>query len=300
MTRIPLSRAFRRDLTGYAFMAPMLLGIVAFTLYPLVTTVGLSFTNAGRVADPQLVGAANYDYVLSDSTFWTAFNNTVYMGIGSILIGMPLSLIIATLIHNLPFAQGFFKALYFVPNVTSAVAAAIAFLYVFYPTPDGWVNGLIGMFGIEPQRWFADPALSRLSAILLGVWHGIGFDVLIWLAGLTAVPPELHEAAATDGAGVVRRFWHVTLPSLRPIIIFILVTSTIGAFKRFTDVFQIGGIDGAPAGTLSTLMLYVYRTGFGLFDFGRGSAASIVIFLMIMAVTALNLTLTRSRKGTDR
>lgn len=292
----PKSRALRRDLTGYAFMLPMLIGIAAFTVYPLIATVVTSFTNSGRTADAQFVGTENFEYVLTDNTFWAAFSNTIYMGIGVILIGMPLSLIIATLIYNLPFLQGLFKALFFVPNITSAVAAAIAFLYVFYPSDEGWVNGFIGVFGFDAQRWFSDPDLSRLSAVLLGVWHGIGFQILIWLAGLTSVPPELHEAAETDGAGPLRRFWHITIPSLRPIILFILVTSTIDAFKRFADVFQIGGIDGAPAGTLSTLMLYVYRTGFQLFDFGRGSAASIVIFLMIMAVTALNLMLMRNRK----
>ncbi|ACQ79772.1 binding-protein-dependent transport systems inner membrane component [Beutenbergia cavernae DSM 12333] len=284
----------RSDVIGYIFLTPMLVALAAFTLYPLVETARLSFTDSNGV-QASYVGLDNYTYIFSDDLFWSALSNTVYMGALTIVIGIPLSLVIATLINSLPATQSLFKAVYFAPNITSAIAAAIAFTYVFYPTEQGWVNALLGQLGLGPFGFFSDPGTARASVVLMSVWQGLGYTTLIWLAGLQGVPRELHEAAEVDGAGSLRRWWSVTLPMLRPITFFIIVVESINAFKRFADVYQIGGTDGQPGGVLTTIMLYIYRTGFNTFDFGKASAATVVLFLIILALTCVNFALFRRR-----
>lgn len=284
----------RTDIVGYVFLIPMMLSLSIFTLYPLVETFRLSFTNSNGIQD-EYIGTANYDYILGDWMFWDALWNTVYIGGLTVLIGVPLSLVIATLINSLPAMQSFFKAVYFAPNVTSAIAASIAFTYVFYPTEQGWINALLGQVGIGPLGFFSDPATARASVVLMAVWQGLGYTTLIWLAGLQGVPKELHEAAAIDGAGALRRWWSVTLPILRPITFFIIVVESINAFKRFAEVYQIGGTDGQPGGVLTTIMLYIYRTGFNTFDFGKASAATALLFLIILSLTCVNFVFFRKR-----
>lgn len=286
----------RTDIVGYIFLLPMLLSLAAFTLYPLAETFRLSFTNSNGV-QAEYIGAANYEYVINDGQFWSSLWNTIYIGGLTIVIGVPLSLIIATLINSLPAMQSFFKAIYFAPNITSAIAASIAFTYVFYPTDEGWVNTFLGQFGIGPLGFFSDPSTARLSVVLMAVWQGLGYTTLIWLAGLQGVPKELHEAASVDGAGALRRWWSITLPTLRPITFFIIVVESINSFKRFADVYQIGGTDGQPGGVLTTIMLYIYRTGFNTFDFGKASAATIMLFLIILALTCVNFAF--FRKGSS-
>lgn len=279
---------------AYLFLAPMLGALLVFSIYPLAETFRLSFTNSNGVTG-SYVGLDNYDYILRDQQFWSALSNTAYIGILTIIIGIPVSLIIATLINSLPATKSFFKAVYFAPNITSAVAAAIAFMYVFYPTEQGWVNVVLSWFGLGPFGFFADPETAKLGVVLMAVWHGLGYTTLIWLAGLQAIPRELHEAAAVDGAGPLRSWWHVTVPGLRPITFFIIVVESINSFKRFSDVYQIGGVDGQPGGSLTTIMIYIYRTGFNNFDFGKASAATVVMFAMVILLTLINFTIYRRR-----
>lgn len=284
----------RKDWLAYLFVSPMVLSLCMFTLYPLLESFRLSFYNTNGVTG-SFVGWYNYRYVLSDPIFRDAFYNTGYIGLLSIFIGLPVSLVFATLVNSLPVCQNQFKSIYFAPNVTSAVASAIVFMYLFYPTDHGWVNILLGWFGIGPFRWFADPSLSKLGIVIMGVWHSLGYTMLIWLAGLQAIPRVLYEAAEIDGAGRFRRWLNITLPGLRPIIFFVVVIQTIGAFKRFTDVYQIGGSDGQPGGSLTTLMVYIYRLGFNTFEFGKASAASFITFLVIILFTLINFRLFRER-----
>lgn len=275
------------DLTGWLMFLPTTASLVVFTIYPIIRAGWLSLTDSNGVGG-HFIGMRNYTEVLADPQFWQATINTVFMGIGSLVLAVPLSLIAATLINNQPRLQGVFKAVFFAPNVTSAIAASIAFLYVFYPSSGGWANALLGLAGIGPLRFFADPTLARPGVVIMSTWHGFGFLVLIWIAGLQNVPAELHEAAACDGAGRLQRWWHVTVPALRPVLFFVIVTQTIDSFKRFADVYQIGGADGQPSGVLSTLMVYIYRTGFNTFEFGKASAASFVVFAIIAVATAIN------------
>jgi ABC-type sugar transport system permease subunit len=293
--RTPLWRArLRNDLPGYIFMLPTLAALVAFTLYPLVDTAWLSLTNSNG-ATGSFIGLANYVTIFTDNDFWMALWNTVYMGVLTLVIGVPLSLVVATLINVVGRTSSVYKALYFSPNVTSAIATAITFSYLLYPTSDGWVNSALGLVGIHPVQWLSDPATARFAIVILSVWHGLGYTTLIWLAGLQTIPGEIYEAAMTDGATAFQRWRYITIPGLRPVTFFIIVVQTIAMFQQFAEVYQIGGSDGQPGGVLTTLMVYIYRVGFNAFDFGQASAATMALFAIIMLATLLNFALSRRR-----
>jgi len=280
------------QLTGYLFVLPLVAALLAFSYYPMLEALRLSFTNSNGVSGTY-VGLSNYKYVLSDPLFWSALYNTVYMGLLSVVFGVILSFIFATLVNSLPFGQAFFKAIYFAPNVTSIIATALVFLFLFYPTDHGLANVFLGWFGIGSLRWFADPRFARLGIVIMAIWHSIGYAMLIWLAGLQSVPRTLYEAADVDGAGKFQEWLYLTIPLLRPIFLFVVVVDTIGSFKRFADVYQIGGTDGQPGGALATLMIYIYRLAFNGFDFGTSTATAFIVFLIIAVCTLVNFRLFR-------
>lgn len=294
----PIKTVFSsKHVVGYLFLLPLLLGVAAFSLYPIGDAFRISLYHHNGVRGIW-TGLGNYEFIMQDASFWRALNNTVVMGLMGLGIGLPLSFVVASLINSitLPRAGVVFKAIYFVPNVTSSVAASIVFLLLFYPTEKGIVNTLLGGFGLEPLGWMADPQYAKISVILMSTWHGIGYSVLIWLAGLQAISRDLYEAAEVDGARKLQQWLYITIPGMKPVIFFMVVMETIGAFKRFSEVFVIGGPDGNPGGTLFTLMLYVYRYGFYTYDFGKAAAASYVIFMIILLVTLLNFRLFKTKE----
>lgn len=294
---VPAKRAWMsKHLIGYLFLTPLLIGIAVFSIYPIVESFRVSLYHHNGVRGIW-AGWSNYAFIMQDSSFWRALRNTVVLGVLGLGIGLPVSFIVASLINSirLPRLSVLLKALYFIPNVTSTIAASIVFLLLFYPTEKGIVNTALGWFGIAPLGWLADPGYAKISVILMDTWHGLGYSVLIWLAGLQAISRDLYEAAEVDGARKLQQWWYITIPGMKPVIFFMVVMGTINAFKRFSDVFVIGGPDGNPGGSLFTLMLYVYRYGFYTYEFGKASAAAYVIFIFIMLVTLLNFRAFRSK-----
>ncbi len=294
---MPLNRFALRlgeHLTGYLFLAPMVFALCAFTLYPLGEVVRLSFTNSNGVYG-SYVGFNNYKFLLHDPAFLQSIHNTIYMGGLSVVFAVALSLILASLINSLPAYQSLFKTVYFLPNVTSAIATAIGFVYLFYPTEGGWANTALGWFHLGPYRWFIDPNFAPLGMVVVWVWHSIGYLALIWLAGFQTIPRDIYEASEVDGASKLQAWWSITIPMLRPIVLFILIIQAIASFKRFADVFQIGGSDGQPGGALATLVVYVYRYGFADFSFGIASAALVVGVILALVTTAVIFTVLRER-----
>ncbi|TBL74034.1 sugar ABC transporter permease [Paenibacillus thalictri] len=270
-------------------MLPLIVGVLAFSLYPIGEAFRISLYHHNGVRGIW-TGLGNYDFILHDTSFWRALKNTVIMGLMSVGIGLPVSFIVASLINSLAFPRlsVLMKAVYFVPNVTSTIAASIVFLLLFYPTEKGIANTVMNLFGFAPLGWMADPHYAQISVILMDTWHGVGYSVLIWLAGLQSISRDLYEAAEVDGASKLKQWLYITIPGMKPVIFFMVVMGTIGAFKRFSEVFVIGGPDGNPGGSLFTLMLYVYRYGFYTYEFGKAAAASYIIFIIIFAVTLIN------------
>lgn len=283
-------RFTRRDVAGYLFSAPLVIGILAFALYPMVAALIMSFKPHGDILAKSWNGFKNYSYVLSDKAFWQSIYNTFYMGILSVIFGVAFSFILASLIYNTsPKWRNFFKAVYFLPNVVSAVASAILFTFLFYPSQEGILNYCLSWFGIHPIGWFSDPSTSRFSIVLMALWGMLGYNTIIFLAALTSVPRDLYEAAEVDGATWLQTWWYITIPYLRPIIMFMIIIGTINGMKRFTDVWLIGGTAGNPAGTLMTGVLYIYRNGFLANEMGFATAASYLLFIIILILTIIML-----------
>jgi multiple sugar transport system permease protein len=284
-----------RDLAGYLFTAPLLIGIMGFAIYPMVAALIMSFKKSASSSAGEWVGLSNYQYVASDKMFWESIYNTFYMGIIAVVLGISLSFILASLIHNVTGLRwrNFFKAVYFLPNVVSLVATSILFTFLFNPGSEGLLNYVIGLVGIEPVGWFTDPSYSRFSIVLMTLWGMLGYNTIIFIAALTSVPRDLYEAAEIDGANWFKKWLYITIPYLRPIIIFMVIIGTINAMKRFTDVWLIGGTAGNPAGSLMTAVLYIYRNAFLSSQMGIATAASYILFMFILTLTIILLVTNR-------
>ena len=267
-------RQLRGSLVWYAFIAPTFLLFGLFVVYPTIETFRLSFFR--EVATRQeFVGATHYLRLLTNQIFLNALLNTAALGIAFLVIAIPLALILASLLNHLRYAPKLFKAIYFLPQVTSTVA--------------GTLHGL----GVtELPLWLADPhpslTGSRAAVTLLAVWVALGYYMLIFLAGLQAIPAQLYDAAVVDGASPLRAWWYITIPSLRPTFVFLILTGTIDAMSRFSDTWMLGGPGGTPARSLQTIVMYIYQTAFESSDFNLASAAAVILFLIVLALTLIN------------
>jgi multiple sugar transport system permease protein len=255
------------------------------------------------------VGLANYAALLSDPEFGQSLLQTVYYALGTVPLEMALALAIAVPLSGRLAARGFYRLLYFLPNVTSTVAAGVVFAWIFTPQ-SGLANVVLRALGLPPQRWMLEsggvlalalghfgiplpawaggPSLALAAIGLFTIWHGLGFQVLLFLAGLTAIPRELHEAARTDGAGSWQVFRQVTLPQLRPTIVFVATVSVIFAFRAFNQFYVMTqGRPGNPLGSTSVASIFVFRTFYAKTQLGYASAAALVLFLVILALSLL-------------
>jgi len=296
-------RQIRKSLIWYAFVAPTFILFGLFVAYPTFETFRLSFFH--EVATRQeFVGALHYVRLISNQVFLASLLNTAFLGIIFLMIIIPLSLVMASLLNNLRVWPNFFKAIYFLPQITSTVAVALVFSYVFQPNW-GLVNGLLREVGVSPlPLWLAEPRYvltgSRAAATILAVWVALGYYMLIFQAGLQAVPAELYDAARVDGAGPFQTWWFITLPSLRPTFIFLYITGTIDAMSRFSDLWMLGGPAGTPARSLQTIVMYVYQTAFESNDFNLASAAAVILFIIVLLLTMLNFRSFLQREFTQR
>lgn len=283
----PVVTFINQNGTGYLLCAPLLLGIFIFVFYPMLQVILYSFEATNGISG-RFIGFANYKWILKDKLFWTALRNTAYMAVMGVTINIVVCFIIASLLNSLTLTKNFFKSLYFLPNVVSAVAVSMLFGFLLFPTGAGIVNSFLGLFGISPVGWLVSPRLAPLSMVLMGLWRSIGFDTILFLAGLQSIPQEIYEAGEVDGAGSLQRWWHITIPNMRPIFVFMIMMMCISTLRRFDDIWMIGGVGGNPGGSLQTVVLYIYRNAWVAQEVGTASAASVALFLVIMAITVLN------------
>ena len=205
---------------------------------------------------------------------------------------LPLSLVLASLLNNLRRGSNFFKMIYFLPQITSTVAVALVFGYVFQPNW-GLINGALRLLGVQDlPLWLADPRYSltgsRAAVTILAVWVALGYYMLIFLAGLQAIPTDSYDAAVVDGAGPLQSWWYITLPGLRPTFVFLILTGTIDAMSRFSDLWTLGGPGGTPARSLQTVVMFMYQTAFEAYDFNLSSAVAVVLFFIVLGLTLIN------------
>jgi multiple sugar transport system permease protein len=272
---------------AWTFLAPALVLIGCFFLLPVAASLLLSFTDFDiyAIADPanvRLVGLRNYSELVASPMFWTALKNTIYF----VVVGGPLTVAVslgAALLVNARLVRfkSFFRTLYFAPFVTTLVAVAIVWRYLYHPEY-GLLNYALGVFGIEPVDWLGDPRWAMPAIILLAVWKNFGYHMLIFIAGLQAIPEELYEAAYLDGAGPWRRFRHVTLPMLGPTLAFVGLITMIGFFQLFAEPYVM--TQGGPLRSTTSLVLLMYEEGFRWWRMGYAAAVAFVLFLVILAV----------------
>lgn len=283
----------REYASWYLLLLIPLLGTLVFNVYPLIQTVIDSFENMKGV----FIGLVNYQILWSDDVFLQSVGNTLYMAVLGVCFNVPIAFVIATMLNNIPVAKNVYKVFFLLPMIMSMITVATLFKYLMAPGEEGILNFLLGKLGMGPFSFFNDPSTSRESLIVMVVWKGMGYNVILFFAGLQGVQRELYEAAKIDGANEWKQWLYITIPSMKSSFTFVIITSAIAALKRFTDVYAISGETGNPAGSLYTIMLYVYRNSFSTLnykDLGKSSSASVILFLIILAVTLLNFKLTGS------
>ncbi|MEU5080891.1 MULTISPECIES: carbohydrate ABC transporter permease [Streptomyces] len=280
----------RRQLatSPWLFAAPGLLITGAFVLYPFVSTLANSFTDRRTLLPGRFVGLANFRELLHDDMFWTGLRNSVLYVLVVVPALVVLPLLLALLVRrNIP-GITFFRSAFYTPVVASIVVVGL--IWVWLLDERGLVNSVLETVGIGRIGFLSDQWLLLLSAMAVTVWKGLGYYMVIYLAALANVPRELHEAAAVDGAGPVRRFLSVTVPAVRSTMVLVAALSSVAAFKVFSEVYLMAGPSGGPAGEDTTLVMLVQRTGTGLTGrVGYASALSVVVFAVTVALMLLVL-----------
>lgn len=293
-SRMHSRRVLRDYAYSYLFVALPIVYFVAFLIGPLIASLVLSFARYDFLSAPEWVGLANYAELTRDELFWTALGNTLFLMIG-LPIGIILSLLLAVAIDNTEKFRQFFKAVYFLPGVCSAVAMSVMWTWILSPQEYGLMNYLLHFVGLGPYNWVGDPRLVKPSLMGMGIWGGLGWNMILFLAGLQAIPSELYEAAELDGASSSQKFLGITLPLLRPTLLFVTVTSVIGALQTFESAYIFSGSNalGGVLHSVLTVVMYVYYQGINQFNMGYACAIAWILFLVIMAVTAINFQILR-------
>jgi multiple sugar transport system permease protein len=290
------SIAQRQTRAAWIFLAPALFLITVFFFVPVVGGLVLSFTDfdiyaIGAPETVRFLGVRNYVQVLSNPLFWNALWNTLYF----VLLGGPLSVatsLAAALLVSSRLARfkGLFRSIYFAPVVTTLVAVAIVWRYLYHPRY-GLLNHVLGMVGIGPIDWLGDPHWAMPAIILLAVWKNFGYNMLIFIAGLQSIPEELYEAAHLDGAGTWQRFVHITLPTLGPTFLFVGVMTMIGHFQLFAEPYVM--TQGGPLKSTTSVVLLMYEEGFRWWRMGVATAIAFVLFVIMLAATLVQMRLYR-------
>jgi len=292
-------RAQRQSsLWGWAFIAPAVIGLVMFYLWPLIQTAYYSFTEWGIFGGSTWTGLDNYAKLVSDPAVLLSLRNTLaYTAI--VLLGVPIALVVATLINRPGLRLSkFYRLLFFMPYVAMPVAVALVWRLMFNGD-FGVINAGLAVFGIDGPSWTSTPGLSLLALGAVGLWASIGFNMIIIMSGLSAIPGELYEAAQLDGAGGIRMFFSVTIPLLAPTIFFVVVITTINAFQVFDLLFALLGSVNPAMPQTQSLIYFFYTEAFVSNDKGYGAAIALLILLIIGAVTALQFRLQKRWSSVD-
>lgn len=289
--RSALSKNVKDHLVAYSFIAPNFIGFAVFTLVPMVYAFVLAFVKWDGANPMEYVGLRNFSRLLQGSTFHKAFWNTIIYTIGVVPLTMVCALALAILLNQKLFGRNFMRTVFFFPYVASLVAVAAVWNFVFSPTM-GPVNNLLhSITGIPIEdlpRWAADKDWAMFTVILFTVWKNMGYYMVIYLAGLQGVNPELYEAAELDGAGPWKRFVNVTIPQLAPTTFFVLMILIINSFKVY-DIFinLFAGADNQLNNSTRVLVYQIYNTAFRSLDYGYASAMAIVLFLLVLGITLI-------------
>jgi multiple sugar transport system permease protein len=276
----------QEDVAAGIFLLPALVSLGVFLVFPIgylgyLSFTGGSFTRSGV----QWVGINNYLRLLLTPDFWQVIGNTLYFTIGTVIPSLIIPLGLAVLLNQQLAFTGIFRTIYFIPSIVSLVAAGLGFRWLFQP--DGAINSLLGNFGVDRIAWLSDSIWAMPVLIILSIWKQIGFNLVVFIAGLQAIPVNRYEAAELDGANGWQQFWYITLPGIQSTFIFTAITTTIFTLKSFEQVYIITG--GGPLNSTNLLVYYIYDRAFAQFDFGYAAAAAMVLLAFTSGLVYLQL-----------
>jgi multiple sugar transport system permease protein len=285
-------KTFKKYLPNYILLLPFVILYLLFTLYPLIQGFYVSFFNWKLLQDNTFVGYGNYIKIFSDPVFYRALRNTVLFVVFStpviVIAGLALALIV-----NQPFkGRGLYRVIFFAPLVL-AVSVIASIWQAVLGTYGGLVNSILGLFGVSQLFWLHEPLLAWISIIFVTLWWTVGFNMILYLAGLQDIPDEYYEAAKIDGANPLHRLIYITIPSLKRITVLVLFLQVISGFKVFAQVYLI--TRGGPAGSTRTLIQYIYEEAFQSFHFGPAAAMSYVLFIVLLVVSMIQLRLSQEK-----
>lgn len=276
----------RDTIAAWVFLAPALLLLGIFVLYPIAYLFYLSFTTGSFTRSGlQWVGLRNYWRLLLNPDFWQVLGNTAYFTLATVLPSLILPLGLAVFLDRSVVLRDLLRTAYFIPSITSLVAVGLGFRWLFQG--DGPVNSGLAAIGLEPVPWLSSTTWAMPVLILLSVWKQLGFNLVVFLAGLQTIPVNRYEAAELDGAGEWQKFWYITLPGLRPTLVFAAVTTAIFTLRSFEQVYVITG--GGPLNSTNLLVYYIYDQAFAQFDFGYAAAAATLLLAITLVLVYIQL-----------
>lgn len=277
--------------TPYLFVAPFFVVFATFMVYPLVTSVWLSLHQSRGFQYQVFVGADNFVRLFNDPIFWKSVRNTFYFAAGTFLVQLPLALVLALVVNSKRVrGRNFFRLAFFSPVLVAGVFVAIIF-GLAYDTRTGLVNDILGklVFTRVLIPWLENERWVMPAVILAGVWQWCGFNMIYFLAGLQGIRQELYEASSVDGANAWQVFWHITLPSLRPVMTFVFVLSMIGSLQLFDLPWVLTNGTGGPNDSAMTMVMYLYKNGFQFVNLGYAATIGWVLFAIVMAISVIQL-----------
>ncbi|MHC1749595.1 MAG: carbohydrate ABC transporter permease [Cellulosilyticaceae bacterium] len=277
-------------LWGYLMIAPLVLGLITFYIYPFIKSFYNSFTDMGAFNIATWVGLENYKTLFKDPVLWQALLNTLKYVVFTVPIAIGLSLIVAVLLNAKIHGTSIYRTLYFLPAVTMPAAIAMVWKWL-YNADYGLINATLNAIGIKSVNWLTDPSIALFAVITVGVWSAIGYNMIILLAGMQGISSNYYEAAAIDGASSIKQFFSITLPLLTPTIFFVLITSLIGGFQVFDTIFMMIGKSSLAFESTQSLVMLFYRNAFDYAEKGYASAIAMFIFVIIMLVTVIQMKL---------
>ena len=287
----------KRVIWAWAFLAVPIAFYAGIRFYPTFQAFWLSMTDWDLLSPPRFIGFANYQTMFADPVFWKVFNNTfLYLIIGT-PVSLAISFLIAYYLDRVRFLHSFIRALYFLPFLTTAAAMGWVWRWFYQPVPIGVINGFLSTLGIAQQPFLRSVDQALISILIPAIWAGLGFQIIIFMAGLRAIPGTFYEAARIDGLGDWAILRKITVPLLKPTTVFLVVFSSIGFLRIFDQVYNMTSNDpGGPLNATKPLVLMIYQTAFSSYQMGYAAAQTVVLFTILLIVSLLQLYVLREKK----
>lgn len=281
------SLAASRQRWGVVFILPQLISLLCFGIIPIIIAFVLSFYEWNGFTVPEFIGLENFKTVFTDPAMWTSVKNTAVYTIIYVPCSIVLALLLAVVLNKVV-GKLFYRAVFFLPQVVTSVGIAVVWSWIYQPQ-FGILNMVLRFFGFEGKEWLRDPATAMGAVIVMSIWWGLGYNIVLFLAGLQNVPSTYVEAAKIDGATAKDVFLHITVPLISPTTLFVTITTMINAFQVFDQMFLL--TKGGPAKSTYTLALHIYQTAFKEYEMGQASTISLVMFVVVVAISAIQFKL---------